>query len=331
MGAELANYLPPRISGYAGAEVDSLREFAKSARRSRLGKGVPAPLESRPVCMISGDLSATGDGIELQNAFNFVQDALRFVFRGDKVGLRYKTTNLNIVMGNHDIWGGQSALRAWIASERKHARASALLGNLRPVDRWSVQVNGRKTDYVDLEPLRIRTYLLDSTKPGLMNVLARGRVPSASLDELQGMLEHDRAVDAAAPRISHVLRVAMLHHPVEFERHRMKMLLENRNEVRDLLNRWNFGLILAGHEHEMDLRGIKGTSGLYQCIAGTPTQTQRDRALIQNTFVVLDVYEGNLSTDTCEIAAYAFERPAFQGTHFQRRPLSVLRPRVVPA
>jgi hypothetical protein len=185
-------------------------------------------------------------------------------------------------------------------------------------------------DYVDLEGLRIRAYLLDSTRPGFMNVLARGRVPSASLNELERMLDEDRILDETTPNVSHVLRVVMLHHPVEFEGHRLTMLLDNRDEVRNFLDRWEFGLILAGHEHEVSVRELQGASkGLYQCIAGTPTQIQRDRALTQNTFVVLDVYEGDLSNGTCEVAASIFERPALQRTRFKPRPQRTLMPRVV--
>jgi hypothetical protein len=314
---DLADSRQSFFKGLSSADFDSLSALEAAANKRALGAEVPEPLPDSPVCMISGDLSAAGAVAEITNAVGFVRCKV-YQTCNLGAGLEYGDTNVNMVLGNHDVWGGQSALLAWLGADEKRRRAAGLLGGFPRTARWVLGSNA--LDTVDVGSLRVRGYLLDSTRPGFLNVFARGRVPHRALEELERAVREDEESDASEG-VSRVLRVAMLHHPLDGNERGFFKFLENRVQVLAMLEQLGFGLVLCGHEHKKGIVPIERPNGgiLYQCVAGTASQVLRKRGRLENTFLVLDVFEGNQSRARCEIRVKEYTKSDHQGARFTAR------------
>lgn len=283
------NYIPPRISGLAESEVDALCILRTAANRKKQAHKLTPPPNSAQ-CVVSGDLSATGKPAEFSNALTFLQQQLIIAGGKLKIGLRYGVRNFHAVLGNHDIWGGRSSLLAWILPNKKKAKALHYLGISSHPRRWKVKVFKRDSDCVSVGRFIVRLYLLDSTLPGLRNMIARGRVDQRQLDTLSQMVATDETNDSKS-NYKYCLRIAVLHHPIlPIERHKFTMFLENQRELETTLKDLKFGMVLCGHEHTCDILQLS-SSGIYQCMSGSATQTTRERE--NNSFYVYDIEDDN--------------------------------------
>lgn len=291
----IAAYVAPHLSGLAGAERRSLEQLEFAAAQTKLGPDVH--------CLVSGDLSAKGEGGQLTLALTYLQQRLQITMR-DSSGLGYRPGSLDAVPGNHDVWGGQSPLLCWYASEDKKLQALYFL-NIRFPGRWSCS-NG--STYIDVGRIRVRAYLLDSTLPGLLNLFARGRISQEELDRLDEMVEQDANYDRGH-QVKSCLRIAVLHHPIRSpEGHYIQMILENETEVLRSLRRHEFGMVLCGHEHVQSINMLPTPNWtMYQCIAGSATQTTRSHS--PNSFVVYDFQDdATRPMPTCAVTASVYTR-----------------------
>lgn len=327
IGQDIANYVSPRIDGFAAAEYESLRQLTIAGNRRAVSSRATVPLAGTPVCVVSGDLSARGDPQELTNAFTFLMSELVGAFGAEPVGLHYKDRSLNLILGNHDIWGGQSSLLAWFRSDAKKQKAAALFNNHDGMFPWKIHAK-RPQDYFDVGTLRIRGYMLDSTLPGLGNVFARGRVSQSNLDRLRECVLKDEVVDKDASNIEQCLRILVMHHPVETaKRYWINMILENASAVKRTLLELKFGLVLTGHIHERDIREI--SPGLFQCTSGSSSQTERERRSELSFFGYEVTAGGSMGSNYCTVTVTPFVRAGFQGVPFMPQVAKTLNVSVV--
>jgi len=305
-------YVPPAISGFAAAEIDALQQLETVA-------GVTV-MQPNVHCLVSGDLSAKGEAAELTVALTYLQQKLQLT-RGMACGLGYKDGSFDTVLGNHDVWGGQSSLMSWFASYRKKQQALQFINSKFPV-RWQCS-NG--STYHDVGRIRVRTYLLDSTLPGLRNLFARGRIPQNQLDDLARMVKLDAQTDRN-DRIENCLRIAVFHHPIHsIEGHRITMILERSKEVLLRLQKCGFGMVLCGHEHKQSIDRLAQAPAFFQCIGGSATQTVKSRD--PNYFVVYNIQDdASQPNPTCRVVAEIYERSGVKGSKFSRSRIETFLP-----
>lgn len=305
-------YVPPAVSGFAAAEIDALRQLETAAGWPVMGPDVH--------CLVSGDLSARGEASELTVALTYLQQRLQLT-RGMASGLGYKDESFDTVLGNHDVWGGQSSLMSWYAALRKKQQALQFINANFP-GRWLCPA-GRT--YYDVGRIRVRTYLLDSTLPGLRNLFARGRISQKQLDDLDEMVEQDAQIDRGH-QIKRCLRIAVFHHPIRsMEGHYVQMVLERANEVLRSLDKRDFGMVLCGHEHTQSIEPLTQGQVMYQCIGGSATQTTKSRD--PNSFVVYRIQDDLVQPNpTCIVGADIYERSGAAGSSFALKNTKALCP-----
>ncbi|MDN3514902.1 MAG: metallophosphoesterase [Candidatus Brocadia sp.] len=308
---EPTNYIPSRIAGLAGSEVDALKRLKKAANKKKQSHKLIPPSNSAQ-CVVSGDLSATGKPAEFSNALTFLQQQLIIAGGQLNVGLSYGIRNFHAVLGNHDIWGSRSSLLAWYLPNKKKEKALHSLGISSHPRCW--KVFKKQSDYACVGRFIARLYLLDSTLPGLRNVIARGRVDQRQLDTLSEMVAKDEMKDSKS-NYKCCLRIAVLHHPISpIERHKFKMFLENQLELETKLKDLKFGMVLCGHEHKCKISPLS-SSGIYQCMSGSATQTTRERK--DNSFYVYDIEDdSNCPNPEAIVRITRYERVGTQGVEF---------------
>jgi len=302
------------ISGCETSDPDALEQLEHTAKYSE-----PSSVYDMTHCLVSGDISATGKKNGLLAALGFLQNGIKFKSREHLVGLGYLKEQglLSNVPGNHDIWGGQSPVMAWYMPNRKKQDALEIIGKNYPRN-WKTSF---MTDsyYIDVGQFRIRTYLLNSTFPGLNNLFAKGRVPQKQLDDLDEMVEDDAAQDRTDTK--KCLRIAVLHHPIHsISGHwytRYKMLLENPNFVCRSLIKRGFGVVLCGHEHIYNISELYAKNKLVQCLSGSATQTTKSGG--SNAFYIYEITDvGTKDNPDCLITPVLYERSGKKGEEFKK-------------
>ncbi len=103
-----------------------------------------------------------------------------------------------------------------------------------------------RPDVMSSQRVKVRVYFVDSTFPGVINVLARGRVGERQLAELADRVHEDARKDTGSGIA--VLRVAVMHHPIEpVGTYNFTMYLDDASTVQNAFSNLGIGMVLCGH------------------------------------------------------------------------------------
>lgn len=290
VGQKFVENVPPiLIHGFSATSRFSMERLEEHASFNNNSGGTNCAV----CCIVSGDLTAFGDGQEFENAITYLGQG--HGARG--LGLKYHSPKRwDGVLGNHDIWGGGSSLTAWFCSHPKKEYAERHSGLKANVRRGEFDFGLGPESYIDVNRLRVRFYFLDSTLPGWNNIFARGRVNEAHLKDLETLVVSDQEGDRSSlNEVEYCLRIAVLHHPLSRPWNGSLLqttVLENGPKVLEFLERLNFGLVLCGHEHEFSECQL-GPSGIFfEMTAGTALQTIYHGG--PNSFLIMDIASNSI-------------------------------------
>ncbi len=265
----LRRLIPFLSHGLSAADPQVLQQLAVETAYSVQSHQTPGMVH----CVASGDLSSLGGEDEIRDALAFLQRQLVRVH----AGLGYRPPGLSShVLGNHDVWGG-GLLRGTLRSSKARAETQ-----LRSRDHPRTLLGD--AFYADVGALRVRIYLADSTKAGLGNFFAAGKVSHNELETLRHCVRSDERTDRESGAAV-CLRVLVMHHPLSLKPGPVgDMALENAQNVGDLLEELGFGLIFCGHDHEQAIMQL-GRWDMVECIAGSASQSGSRR----NTYLTHDI------------------------------------------
>jgi 3',5'-cyclic AMP phosphodiesterase CpdA len=154
------------------------------------------------------------------------------------IGLGFRNHS-RIILGNHDIWSGGNPLMVWWKAQDRKAASQRILD-------LATDDTELRPDVMSSQRVKVRVYFVDSTFPGVINVLARGRVGERQLAELADRVHEDARKDTGSGIA--VLRVAVMHHPIEpVGTYNFTMYLDDASTVQNAFSNLGIGMVLCGH------------------------------------------------------------------------------------
>lgn len=327
LGDNTFSEVAPIHKGYEYADSTSMRAVAQGAA---YGTGCSTLKEeddtSDPAvhCVVSGDLTADGSHLQLQEALRFIGTVgSTYVPKQGKpktLALQYAYLRRTVILGNHDLWGGRHPL-PWdlflLLSEKPTKRAEEARKSFRGSDMvefdreykedyphkakypmesvFPAQARRTYTSFFDVGDIRIRLYLLDTMESQYLNAFARGHVSQTQWDALKTLLEkHAKEDKNDLERVKYTLRIAVTHHPVIYSGrdYPLRPVLACGKRAAEKLIDHGFSVVLSGHEHGPRHAEM---GGLHQFVCGSSTQASRRKGSKRLNVILTYTLDGSVT------------------------------------